>query len=102
MKFRNLLTAAVALGLIASANPTQQFLTQEESESEVSTEVSESSDNATENTDEETSEVVSEDSSTESNVELSEEEASKLAIRSSSLKGATCLWSFGQLATGGN
>lgn len=80
MKFRNLLTAAVALGLIASANPTQQFLAQEESESEVSTEVSESSDNATENTDEETSEVVSEDSSTESNVELSEEEASKLAI----------------------
>lgn len=80
MKFKNLITAALALGLIASARPTHQLQAQEESESEVSTEVSETSESEMESTEEETSEASSEQSSEETKKELTEEEVAKLAV----------------------
>lgn len=80
MKFRNLLSAAVALGLIASASPTHQLLAQEDNESEVSSEVSETTESETESSEEVASEESSEESSEEPKKELTEEELAKLAV----------------------
>lgn len=77
MKIKNIITVALAWGVIASVSPTHQLLAQEASESEVSMEVSESLDEDVESTEAEAS---TEESSEEVTSELSEEEASMLAL----------------------
>lgn len=78
VKIKNILSVALAWGIIASVSPTHQLLAQEASESDVSMEVSESLDEDVESTEEEAS--TEESSSGEVTRELTEEEASMLAL----------------------
>lgn len=78
VKIKNMLSVALALGIIASASPTHQLLAQEASESDASTEVSENSENDVETTEEK--ESTEESSSEEVTKELTEKEASMLAL----------------------
>lgn len=78
VKIKNILSVALAWGIIASVSPTHQLLAQEASESDVSTEASENLEKDVETTEEK--ESTEESSSEEVTKELTEEEASMLAL----------------------
>lgn len=78
MKIKNILSVALAWGIIASVSPTHQLLAQEASESDVSTEASENLEKDVETTEEK--ESTEESSSEEVTKDLTEEEASMLAL----------------------
>lgn len=78
VKIKNILSVALAWGIIASVSPTHQLLAQEASESDVSTEASENLEEDVETTEEK--ESTEESSSEEVTKDLTEEEASMLAL----------------------
>ncbi len=78
VKIKNILSVALAWGIIASVSPTHQLLAQEASESDVSTEASENLEKDVETTEEK--ESTEESSSEEVTKDLTEEEASMLAL----------------------